>query len=290
MSNYVIITDSTTDLPNSFCVDNNVEVISLKYYINEKEYVNYLDERDMTFKAFYDEMRNNANVKTAQINVDEVMNCYKVYLEKGLDIFGIAFSSGLSGTFNSVRLAAEELRIMYPKRKIMIIDSLCASMGEGLYVYYAVKNKNENMSIEENYNKLLDIRMNLCHLFTVDDLSALVKGGRVSKVSGFAAGLLKIKPVLHVDNEGHLIPIDKKIGRKNSLRALVDKMMVKINKSEKQTIFISHADCIDDAKYVMELIKENVEVEVELISYIGPVIGAHAGPGTVALFFLGNER
>lgn len=287
---YVIFTDSTTDLPVDFVNTNNIKVIPMKFIIEGKEYKNYLDEREMKAKDFYDLERKGVIAKTAQLTTFEIVEAYKEELEKGNDILAIGFSSGLSGTFNSMRLAKEELEEEYKDRKILIIDSLCASMGEGLFVYYANLYKNEGLSLEENYQKLLELRPHLVHWFTVENLDTLRRGGRVSNVTAFIANALNIKPVLHVDNEGHLIAMMKKIGRRRSVLALLDKMLETIDNKKPQMIMIGHGDCLEDATFLANEIKKKIDVKDIMINNIGPVIGAHSGPGTLALFYVGKER
>lgn len=290
MRDYIIITDSTTDLPASYALENNLVVIPMKFSMDGKEYSNYLDEREMTNKEFYENERNSKIAKTAQLTMFEIEDVYRKYLDQGLDILAIGFSSGLSGTFNSMRLAKEELEEEYKDAKIVIIDSLCASLGEGLFVYYAVENKKKGLSLIDNEKNLLELRPHLCHWFTVLNLETLRRGGRVSNVAAFVANTLNIKPVLHVDDDGHLIAMRKTIGRKRSLLALVDKLEETIDRTEPQMIMIGHGDCLDDAKFVAEEVKKRVEVKDVLINCIGPVIGAHSGPGTLALFFVGSKR
>lgn len=287
---YVILTDSTTDLPNSFVLENNIDVMPLKYTINDNEYVNYLDERELSSKEFYEFMRNGIDAKTTQLSMIDIEDCYRKHLDKGEDILVVGFSSGLSGTLNALTLVAEQLKEEYSERKIFVVDSLAASLGEGLLVFYANKYKNEGLSIEENYQKLEDMKLNVCHWFTVDDMDTLKGGGRVSSTTAFIASTLKIKPVLHVDDEGHLIPVSKKIGRKLALKALVKELVDTIDRSYKQTIMIGHGDCLEDAKYVEQLVREEIEIEDCIINCIGPVIGSHSGPGTLALFFVGSKR
>ena len=287
---YVILTDSTTDLPSSYVVENNIDAMPLKFTINEKEYVNYLDERELPSKEFYNFMRNGIDAKTTQLSMIDIEDCYRKHLDKEEDILVVGFSSGLSGTFNALTLVAEQLREEYPARKIFLIDSLAASLGEGLLVFYANKFKQDGLSIEENYQKLENMKLHVCHWFTVDDIDTLKRGGRVSSTTAFIASTLKIKPVLHVDNEGHLIPVSKKIGRKLALKALVKELVDTIDRSYKQTIMIGHGDCLEDAKFVEELVRQEVEIEDCIINCIGPVIGSHSGPGTLALFFVGSKR
>lgn len=290
MRDYIIITDSTTDLPMEYVKEKDINIVSLSFIIKNKTYKNTLDGQELGFKDFYNLMRSGEMVTTSQVNPLDIIEIYEPYLEKGIDILGIGFSSGLSGTFNSMRIAQEELKLKYPKRKILIIDSLCASMGEGLFVYYANKYLEEGKSIEQNYEALLSIRLHLCHWFTVSDIDLLRRGGRVSGTAAFMAKTININPVLHVDDDGHLIPKFKKIGRKSALKELVNQMLKTIDRSKKQMIFISHGDCLEDAEFVANLVRKEDFCEDIVINYVGPVIGAHSGPGTVALFFIGKHR
>lgn len=286
---FVIITDSTIDMPYEYVTENNIEVISMNFNIFGKEYCNYLDYREMKFEDFYKLMKTGAMPTTSQISIQMALEAYEKHLMEGKDILGIVFSSGLSGSFNSVSLAARDLADKYPNQTIKIIDSRCASSGEGLLVWYANKFKQEGCSLEETYEKTTALIPHLCQWFTVDDIDTLKRGGRVSTTSAFAAKTLKIKPVLHVDNAGHLIPRYKKIGRKAALLALIDSYKKLVDNSKTQ-IIISHADSLFDAEYVQRSIMEiNPNVNI-MISKIGPVIGAHSGPGTIALFFIGKNR
>lgn len=288
-SSYVIITDSTIDMPSEFVLENKIEVINMNFVMNGKEYTNYLDYKDISFTDFYDLMRQGSTATTSQISIQMTFNAYEKYLKQGKDILGIVFSSGLSGSFNSVRLAVRDLMEKYPERKIKIIDSRAASSGEGLLVWYANEYKKQNFSLEENFEKTMSLVPRLCHWFTVDDIDTLKRGGRVNGAAAFAAKTLKIKPVLHVDDDGHLIPKYKKIGRKAALRAVIESYNKLADPYQNETIIISHADSLEDAEFVKNEILEMVDVNI-IISRIGPVIGAHAGPGTIALFFVGSHR
>lgn len=287
---YIIITDSTTDLPNEFVKENGIEVIPMHFQLDDIEYVNYLDERELSSKDFYNSMRSGSMTKTSQLTITDIQAVYREKLTAGYDILGIGFSSALSGTFNAMRLAVEELKEEFPSRKIIIIDSKCASLGEGLFVYYANEYKKQGLTLEENATKLNELLPHLVHWFTVDDIETLRRGGRVTNVQAFLAKLTKIKPVLHVDDEGRLIAVYKKIGRRQALKQLVDELEKTYDRSYEQTIMIGHGDCYDDALYIANKIKEIVPVKEVVINNIGPVIGAHSGPGTVALFFVGSKR
>lgn len=290
MRDYVIITDSTTDLTPELINELNISVIPMEFNIDGQSYLNYSDEREISYKEFYDVLRNGKNSTTSLINTVTFTDLFEPILKEGKDILYIAFSSGLSGTYNSSCIAAEMLLEKYPDSKIYTVDSLSASMGEGLLVYHAANKKKEGMNIEELKEWILNNRLNLCHWFTVDDLHHLKRGGRLSSAAAIVGTMLSIKPVLHVDNEGHLIPVEKVRGRKLSITALLKMMENTAIKPEEQTIFISHGDCLEEAEYLAKLIKEKLNVKDIKINFIGPVIGSHSGPGTIALFFLGTER
>ena len=290
MNNYILISDSSTDLTPELMKESNVEILPLTFIIDGKSYSNYLDEREMPIKEFYSLLRNGKIVTTGQVNVKNFLDVFENYLKNGLDILYIAFSSGLSGTYNSATIAAAELSQKYPERKIIVADSLSASMGEGLLVYLAAQKAKRGAGIDEVAKWVEENKLNLCHWFTVDDLMFLKRGGRVSSAAALMGTALGIKPVMHVDNEGHLIPISKVRGRRKSLDALVSKMEESAINPKEQVVFISHGDCIEDAEYLAKQIKSKLKVKDIKINTIGPVIGAHSGPGTMALFFLGSER
>lgn len=290
MNEFVLLTDSSCDLPAALADQMEVAVLPLTVYVEDKKYTNYLDEREISFHDFYDLLRTKVPAKTSAVNVGDFEEFMEPLLKEGKDILYIGFSSGLSGTYNASVIAAQELSEKYPERKIYCVDTLCASLGQGLMVYYAWQEKQKGKTIEEVRDYIEDNKLNLCHWFTIDDLMFLKRGGRVSASTAILGSMLSIKPVLHVDNEGHLISVDKARGRKASIRALVDRAeKLGINLKD-QVIYISHGDCEDDAKYLGETMKERFGVKEVLINYVGPVIGAHAGPGVVALFFMGTER
>lgn len=290
MGEYVIVTDSTIDLSDEYAKVNNLVVVPLKYTICGVERKNYLDCREMDLKNFFDLVRSGNDAITSQVNPEEFKDAFESILQSGKDILGIAFSSALSGTFNSMFIASNELKEKYPERTIKIIDSLCASSGEGLFVHHAVINKIKGMSVDENYDVLMALRPKINHWFTVEDINLLRRGGRVSAAQAIAAKALQIKPVLRVNSEGKLLSVYKKIGRKISLNTLASLTIENIDAAYQNTIFISHADCVEDAQYVAKKILEKIPVESINFNYIGPVIGAHSGPGTVAVFFVGKER
>lgn len=290
MNDYVIVTDSCADLSPKLIKEMQIEVIPLCFSITDKTYHNYPDHREMDITEFYNSMRAGNMSTTAQLNPSDITDALTPILESGRDVLYIVFSSGLSGTYQSACLAAEELCESFPDRKIIVVDSLAASMGQGLLVWHAVQKKKDGMSIEEVAKWVEENRDNLCHWFTVDDLHHLKRGGRVSAAAAIIGSALGIKPVLHVDNEGHLIPVKKVRGRRQSLDALVEMMEQSAIFPKEQTVFISHGDSLDDAKYVEKQVKEKLKVKNVKINYIGPVIGSHSGPGTIALFFIGSEK
>lgn len=290
MSNFKIITDSTSDLPVQLVEELELHVIPMLFTVDGKDYLNTPDERALSSHDFYDLLRAGKTSTTTQINAEVFKDETRPYLQDGLDILYLGFSSGLSSTFNSVRLAVAELKEDFPDRKVVVVDTLAASMGEGLIVYHAATRKKQGMSIDEVAAWVEENKLHLAHWFTVDDLNHLKRGGRVSGAAALVGTMLNIKPVLHVDDEGHLIPVDKVRGRRKSLEELVAHMeKTAINPAE-QTIFISHGDALEDAKYVEKLVRERFGVQTVYINPIGPVIGTHSGPGTVALFFLANKR
>jgi len=287
MADYKIITDSSADLTNEMILKYDLSVASLDVMFDgEKSLPN--DKVDI--KEFYAKLRNKKNASTAAVNTEKFIDCMIPFLEDGCDILCLAFSSGLSSTYNAARIAGEELSEKYPNRKIFVVDTLCASLGQGLLIYHAYLQKSAGKSIEDVYKYIESIKLNLCHWFTVDDLFFLKRGGRVSTTTAIAGTALGLKPVMHTDNEGHLTKVSVAKGRKGSIRALADKMAESAIDPHEQTIFISHGDCVEDAEYLASLIQEQIGVKEIVISYVGPVIGAHSGPGTLALFFLGKER
>ena len=290
MGTYRIVTDSTTDLTPELIQELDVQVIPLCYIMEGKTYHNIPGGGEMTDREFYAKLRAGSMSTTTQVNSEEFLRVFTPLLEAGPDVLYIGFSSGLSGTYQSAALAREELKQRFPGRRLEVFDSRCASMGEGLLVYHAAKLQQAGKSLDEVLSWLKENVLNLCHWFTVDDLNHLKRGGRVSTATALVGTMLGIKPVLHVDNEGHLIPVSKVRGRKQSLDALVRRMEDTALDPAGQMVFISHGDCLEDARYVERQIREKLGVRQVELGFIGPVIGAHSGPGTVALFFLGKER
>ena len=286
-SNYVLITDSTCDLPENILKESGTVCLQLTYEIDG---VSYEGTSKLSYEQFYEKMREGKMSSTSQITPDTFEKSFSKYLSEGKDVLYIAFSSGLSGTFNSSHAAMEELKDKFPDRKIRVIDSLCASLGEGLLVYKAICLKEQGKSFDEVGDWVEENKLHLCHMFTVDDLMFLHRGGRVSKTSAIAGSILGIKPGLHVDNEGHLIPLAKVRGRRQSINWLVSEMDKRIGKWENDTFAICHGDCYDDAMYLKKLVMDKYNIKNCIVRHTGPVIGAHSGPGTLALFFLGDYR
>lgn len=290
MPDYVILTDSTTDISQKLADEIDVKIWPMQFELDGLAYRNFPDEREMSSDEFYDAMRKGKMPKTSQINVNDFMVFFSEYLEKGQDILYLAFSSGLSGTYNNSLLAIEELKAKYPERTIISVDTLAASMGEGLTVYFAAQLRKAGKSMQEVAKWVEDHRLNLCHWFTVDDLHHLKRGGRVSATTAIVGSALNIKPVLHVDDEGHLINVSKVRGRKASLNALIDKM-AETYTNQYDTVMVCQGGCMSDAEYVSSEVKKRFKgVKKVIVGNIGPVIGAHAGPGVLALFFYGSHR
>ena len=290
MGEYVILTDSSADLTAELAAELGVEVIPLSFTMEDKTYFNYPDNRDIDPADFYARLRGGAMATTAAVNVADYTEAMEPILKEGKDVLVLAFSSGLSATCHSAQIAAGELMEQYPDRKVYVVDTLCASLGQGLLVWYAANLKKQGKTMEEVRDWTEEHKLNLCHWFTVDDLHFLKRGGRISAATAVLGTMLSIKPVMHVDNEGHLIKVGTARGRNASLKALVDHMEQTVLDLKDQAIFISHGDCLADAQKVADDVKARFGVESIIINYVGPVIGAHSGPGTVALFFMGSER
>lgn len=290
---FEIVTDSCCNLLEDMIDDFGIHVLPLTFMVNGEDevYQSYLKGERTDLKQFYTMMREGKVFKTSLPNLAESEALFRELLGSGRDVLYIAFSSGLSGTYQALSLMAAQLQEEFPERKIHVVDSLAASGGQGLLVWYAVQHARAGESIDQVRDWLEENKLHLAHWFTVDDLMFLFRGGRVSKTAAWAGTLLNIKPVLHVDDEGHLIPMEKVRGRKKSLNALIDHMEKSANKPiSDQMVFITHGDCIEDAEYVAAKIKERFGVKEVVINYVDPVIGAHSGPGTMALFFLADKR
>ena len=288
MNNYIICTDTACDIRAELLAKWEIPAVSLtfKFDGDETEYNN----GDMDVKTFYDRMKKGGIAKTSAVNMESFRIQFEKHLKEGKDILYLGFSGGLSTTFNSARLAANDLKDTYPARKLIVIDTLCASAGQGLIVYLAMKKKAEGATLDEVAAYANDLLPNIDHWFTVDDLVYLKRGGRVSPAVAFVGNALGIKPVLHVDNEGKLISVSKARGRKSAIGELAEQYGKLALQKDSDTVFISHADCEDDANQLAEILNTKYGATVSVITDIGPVIGAHSGPGTLALFFVGKER
>ncbi len=290
MSEYIIVTDSCADLPAGMVEQLGVTVLPLMFHLDGKDYRNFPDNREMDPKQFYDLLRQGKMATTSAVNVGMYTEALEPILAEGKDVLVMAFSSGLSTTYNSAVIAAEELEEKYPGRKVRVVDTLCASLGQGMFVWLAAQKKAEGWELEQLYRWAEDNKQSMCHQFTVNDLFHLKRGGRVSAATAVVGTMLAIKPVLHVDDEGHLINIAKARGRAASIKALVDKMEQTVIRPDGQTVFISHGDCLEDAQKLAEMVRSKWAVADVVINHVGPVIGAHSGPGTLALFYVGSER
>ena len=285
---FCIFTDSGCDISPTLLAEWGVQCAPLTFRFNdsEKEYTS----GEMSISEFYQKMRAGLIAKTAAVNTEDFTALFETALTEGKDVLYIGLSSGISNTYNAARLAAIALREKYPERKIYTVDSLCASAGQGLLVYFAAQKAKESATVEETAQYIEGLRLNLCHWFTVEDLVYLKRGGRVSATTAFVGNMLGIKPVMHVDNDGKLVPVVKARGRKKAIAMLAEKYKELATKPASGQVFISQADCENEAKELARILREQNGVEVALITDISPVIGAHAGPGTIALFFVGNER
>ena len=286
MNEFLIVTDSTTDLPKSFYVDKGVPVVSLSYIMDG---VTYEDMNGLSGKEFFDKIRAGSMPTTSQINPEQAKDALEPLVREGKDILYIAFTSGLSGSYNSVRIAAEELLEEYPDRKIIVIDSLCASMGEGLLLYKAVQLKEQGKSLDEIATWVEENKLNICHDVTIDDLYHLHRGGRVSKASAVVGSIIKIKPMIHVNEEGKLIVIGKERGRKKAMLSLVDRMEEKSVGFENDVVMIVHGDVEQDAEFLKKEIEERFGIQNIIINGIGAVIGSHTGPGVISIFYMGDR-
>ncbi|GAB5614904.1 DegV family protein [Faecalimonas hominis] len=287
MKEFIIATDSTVDLPKAFLEENHVLTISLSYVMDG---VTYKDLDGLSHEEFFEKITNGSLPTTSQINPEEARKALEPVVKEGKEILYLGFSSGLSGSYNSVRMAAEDLMEDYPETKIVTIDSLCASMGEGLLLYKTLQLKEQGKNLDEIAEWVEANKLHICHNVTVDDLNHLHRGGRISKTTAVLGTMVKIKPIIHMDNEGKLVVIGKERGRKKSLLTLLDKMEKQMQGYENDVVMITHGDCIEDAKYVEEQIRERFGIENIIVNGIGSVIGSHTGAGVVAVFFMGSER
>ena len=287
MSEYVITTDNNSDLPEKYLKDHGVGCMYLSYSMDGKNYThgNFLPEHE-----FYEAMRNGSMPTTAQVNPENAKTLLEPYLKEGKDILHLSFSSGLSGTYNSMCIAAEELQEKYPERKIVVIDTLCASLGEGLIDYKALELQKEGKSLEEVAQWVEENKLKICHFFMVEDLNHLQKGGRISKTAAVLGTMVQIKPIIYLDNEGKLQIIKKERGRKKAMNKIVDMAIDACEGKMPDMVMIPHGNCPKDAEYVAELVRKKIGVTNIMMNDIGTVIGGHTGPGMVAVVCMGVHR
>ena len=290
MSDFVMMTDSCCDLSAELAAELELEVLPLRLELEGRSYRNLLDGGEIGFQEFYAKVRSGAMPVTSAVNVGEFDAAMRPILEAGKDILCLCFSSALSTTYQSAVIAGRELEEDFPERKVRVVDSLCASMGQGLFVWLCAQEKKKGKTLEEVLDFAEGAKGNICHWFTVDDLNHLKRGGRVSAAAALFGTMLSVKPVLHVDKEGRLIPMEKCRGRKASLLALVDHMEKTAVDPERYPVFISHGDCREDAEFVAEEVRRRLGVREVYIHYVGPVIGRPTGAGVMTLFFVGRER
>lgn len=287
MRDYVITVNSTVDVPKEWLEERNVPVVPLKYTIDGETYT---DMEGLSAKEFFAKLREGKMSTTSQVNPEEATALLEPYVKEGKDILHLGFSSGLSGTLNSMKIAGEMLEEKYPEAKVIVIDTLCACLGEALLLHHALKQKAKGMTINELAQWVEDNKLHVCHDVTVDDLNHLHRGGRVSKTTAVLGTLVQIKPIIHMDNDGKLQVIGKERGRKKSLNKIVDMAAEQSKGWDNDIVMITHGDCIEDAEYVAKLVREKMGINNILINNIGTVIGSHTGPGVVAVFCMGNKR
>ena len=290
MSEYVLFTDSSCDLPQALASKMQLQVLPLTLNMDGKSYPNTLDEKYITYVDFYNMLPKATEVKTSAVNQHAFETAMEPVLAEGKDILYLGFSSGLSGTYHNAAIAAEDLREEFPEARIITVDTLCASLGQGMLVDLTVQEKRQGKTLDEAAAFAEKNRLYLCHWFTVGDLSQLRRGGRLSAGKAIVGNLLNIKPVLHVDDEGHLVPMASAKGRKKSIEALVSHMEESAVAPEQQRVYISHGDCLADAQLLAQMVRDRLHVSSVTIGDVGPVIGAHSGAGTLALFFVGTHR
>jgi len=290
MKDYVIYTDSCADLSPEMLTELDVKVQNMHFRLNYQEYLCTVDEEQLRFREFYEQLRQGGIASSGQVSLAEYMDTFSPVLAEGKDILYIGFSSGLSGTVNAARLAANELEDRFPANRIRVVDSLSASMGQGLLVWHAAMMRRQGNNLDEVADWAEANKLRMVHWFTVDDLNFLRRGGRLSGTTAFVGTVLNIKPLLHFDDLGHLSVVYKIRGRRKSLLAMADEMEKSACEPQNQTIFVSHGDCPEDAQFLANEIRKRFGVKEIHINFIGPIVGSHSGPGTVALFFLASDR
>ncbi len=290
MRNYKIITDSTCDLPSTVIRELDVHVIPMEYILDEVSHFQDIEDEGEKTASFYGSLREGKVSSTSMINTARFIGVFEPYLKAGQDILHISFSSALSGSYNASRMAAEELKELYPERKILVLDSIAASIGQGLLVYHAALKKRQGLTHEELYVWLEENKKQICHWFTVEDLMHLKRGGRISALSANIGTALNIKPILSVNMEGKLVNLGKVMGRKKSLSELIIKMKTSIETPENQVVIIGHGDSLKDAEFLSSKLKNELHVKEVIMTQIGPIIGSHTGPGMIGLTFIGDRE
>ncbi len=290
MANYVIITDSGCDLTAAQVKDLDISVVPITFSVNGENYKSYPDNPEYPVVKFYTDLKAGATVSTSALNPYEIEDAFKPALDEGKDVVYISFSSALSSICQNAKIVAEELSEEYPERKIAVVDSLGASCGQGLLVYLLAKKRLNGMEFDELVSYAEELKKNICHEFTVDDLGQLKRGGRISSAAAFFGSMLQIKPMLYVSPEGKLAPYDKMRGRTPAIKKLKDMIVSEAADTNETPIFISHADCEDDVDMLVDMIKDELPEKEFIVNYIGPVIGAHAGYRTIAVFVVGNNE
>lgn len=285
-----IITDSSANLTDAQIAEYGVEILSLKYYVGDEGYESYIKGEKIDYSNVYKILREKGKITTSLANREDCDKVILPVLEEGYDALILSFSSGLSGTCQTIINSVEDYKEMFPDREIVVVDTLCASMGQGLLVHYAVKLKNEGKTLQEVAEWAENNKLNICHTFTLDDLFFLKRGGRLSGTSAVVGSLMNIKPLMHVADDGKLYVTGKARGRKAAINHLIDSVGEKGIDVENQDIYIVHGDCEDEAKIIGEAVKEKYNVKNVVYNCLDPVIASHAGPGTLAIFFVGKER
>lgn len=290
MRTYKIITDSTCDLPSTVIKELDVHVIPMEYILDGVSHFQDLEDEGEKTASFYGSLREGKVSSTSMINTARFMGVFEPYLKAGQDILHVSFSSALSGSYNASRMAAEELKELYPERQILVLDSIAASIGQGLLVYHAVLKKRQGLSLEELFEWLEENKKKICHWFTVEDLMHLKRGGRISALSANIGTALNIKPILSVNMEGKLVNLGKVMGRKKSLSELIVKMKSCAETAENQVVIIGHGDSLKDAEFLSTKLKNELHVKEVIMTQIGPIIGSHTGPGMIGLTFVGERE
>ncbi len=286
---FEIVTDSSANLTDEMIKKHNIHIISLTVRVDGRDFKSYKNGETTDRKMFYDMMRDGKELLTSQINPADCANLFREILSRGNDVLYVCFSSTLSGTYQVAMLTAEDMAPEYPKRKILVLNSLSAALGEGMLVLRAAQMRDEGAAIDETFAHLNSIKLRVCHWFTVDDLKYLKRGGRIPAATQIVGTMLNIKPIFHMDNNGRLTTAGKVRGRRAALNELVNRLREQIEEPEKQTLYIAYADCPDDAEYLRETLSELNPADI-VISILDPVIGSHTGPGTISVYFFGRER